>query len=91
MLLSHYLNDKYINRVIKVLDRLNTDKYYAQMGVAWAIATIMGKYPKKCMAYLQSSDCHLDKKTYNKALQKIRESFCVNSEIKKQTKTMKRQ
>lgn len=91
MLLSHYLNDKYINSVIKVLDRLNTDKYYAQMGVAWAIATIMGKYPEKCMAYLQSSDCHLDKKTYNKALQKIRESFCVSPEIKKQTQTMKRQ
>ena len=91
MLLSHYLNDKYINLVIRVLDGLNTDKYYAQMGVAWAIATIMGKYPEKCMAYLQSPDCHLDKKTYNKALQKIRESLCVSSEIKKQTQTMKKE
>lgn len=89
MLLSHYLTDKYIDKVIKVLDKLNTDKYYAQMGVAWAIATIMGKYPEKCMNYLQSATCHLDKTTYNKTLQKIRESFRVSEEIKQKVKAMK--
>ena len=82
MLLSHYLNDDYIDRVIKVLDKLNTDDYYSQMGVAWAIATIMGKYPEKCLKYLESKDCHLDKITYKKSLQKIRESFRVSKEIK---------
>lgn len=82
MLLSHYLNDDYIDKVIKVLDSLNTDDYYSQMGVAWAIATIMGKYPQKCLKYLQSKNCHLDKITYKKSLQKIRESFRVSKEIK---------
>lgn len=90
ILLSHYLNDEYIDRVIGILDRLNTDRYYAQMGVAWAIATIIGKYPKKCLDYLKSKDCHLDKTTYNKSLQKIRESFRVSDEIKSLTKEMKR-
>ncbi len=90
MLLSHYLTDKYIDRAIKVLNKLNTDKYYAQMGVAWAIATIMGKYPEKCMKYLQSATCHLDKTTYNKSLQKIRESFRVSEEVKQKIKTMRR-
>lgn len=88
MLLSHFLEDEYIDDVIKVLDRLNTDKYYAQMGVAWAVATIMGKYPAKCLEYLQSAECHLDIKTYNKSLQKIRESYKVSSEIKKLSKTL---
>lgn len=88
MLLSHYLNDAYIDRVLKVLDTLNTDDYYAQMGVAWALATIMGKYPEKCLTYLQSDTCHLDKTTYRKTLQKIRESFRVSDEIKQLTKTM---
>ncbi len=87
-LLSHYLNDKYIDKVIKVLDKLNTDDYYSQMGVAWAFATIMGKYPQKCLDYLQSTDCHLDKTTYNKSLQKIRESLKISDDIKKLTKTM---
>lgn len=90
MLLSHYLTDKYIDRVIKVLDKLNTERYYAQMGVAWAIATIMGKYPEKCMNYLQSATCHLDKTTYNKSLQKIRESFRVGKELKQKVKDMRK-
>lgn len=88
MLLSHYLNDKYIDKVICILDKLNTDDYYSQMGVAWAIATIMGKYPNKCLKYLKSDNCNLDKTTYNKSLQKIRESFRVSDNIKSVTKSM---
>ncbi len=87
-LLSHYLNDEYIDKVIEVLNILNTNKYYSKMGVAWAIATIMGKYPKKCLDYLKSSNCCLDKSTYNKSLQKIRESYRVSNDIKELTKTM---
>ena len=82
VLLSHYLNDEYIDRVIEVLDSLNTDKYYAQMGVAWAIATVMGKYPEKCLKYLKSKDCHLDDITIKRTKQKIRESFRVSDKIK---------
>lgn len=88
VLLSHYLNDEYIDKVITILDSLNTDDYYSQMGVAWAIATIMGKYPEKCLNYLKSEQCNLDKITYNKSLQKIRESFRVSAEIKQMTKLM---
>lgn len=51
MLLSHYLNDSYIDKVIAVLNNLNTADYYSQMGVAWAIATVMGKYPEKCLEF----------------------------------------
>ena len=82
VLLSHYLNDAYIDRVIDVLDKLSTEGYYSQMGVAWAVATIMGKYPDKCLAYLKSKDCHLDSITRKKSIQKIRESFRVADEIK---------
>lgn len=82
VLLSHYLNDEYIDRVIKVLDELNTDDYYSQMGVAWALATVMGKYPEKCLKYLKSKNCHLDDITMKRTKQKIRESFRVTNEIK---------
>lgn len=88
VLLSHYLNDEYITRVFEVLNELNTNDYYSQMGVAWAIATIMGKYPEKCLEYLNNPKCKLDKTTYNKSLQKIRESLKVSKEIKNITKTM---
>ena len=82
VLLSHYLNDNYIDRVIDVLDKLNTDDYYSQMGVAWALATVMGKYPDKCLAYLKSKDCHLNEITLKRTKQKIRESYRVSDEIK---------
>ena len=89
-LLSHYLNDEYIDRVIEVLNSLNTDDYYSQMGTAWAVATVMGKYPEKCLEYLKSKKCRLDKITYNKSLQKIRESFRVSEEIKALINTMRK-
>ncbi|MBQ8750247.1 MAG: DNA alkylation repair protein [Alphaproteobacteria bacterium] len=90
MLLSHYLNDEYIERVFKVLDRLNADDYYSQMGIAWAVATIMGKYPDMCLEYLSSENCSLNKSTYNKSIQKIRESLKVSIEIKEIVKKMKK-
>ena len=89
-LLSHYLNDEYIDKVLEVLNLLNTDDYYSQMGIAWAVASIMGKYPDKCLNYLKSQKCKLDKITYNKSLQKIRESYRVSDEIKMLTNTLKR-
>ncbi|MBR1907789.1 DNA alkylation repair protein [bacterium] len=89
-LLSHFLNDEYIDRVFEILNELNTDDYYSQMGIAWAIATAMGKYPKQTEEYLKSDKNKLDKTTYNKALQKIRESLKVPSDIKEMTKTLKK-
>lgn len=82
MLLSHYLNDEYIDRVIKVLDGLSTNGYYSQMGVAWALATAVAYYPEKCIEYMESENCHLDDITYRKTLQKIRESYRVPDKIK---------
>lgn len=90
ILLSHYLNDEYIDKVITTINSLNTDNYYSQMGVAWAVATIMGKYPKKCLNYLKSKECKLDKLTYNKSLQKIRESLRVSDDIKALTSAMRK-
>ena len=83
VLLSHYLNDDYIDKVLKVLDSLYTEKYYAQMGVAWALATVCAKYPAKCLQYLQGPN-HLDATTFNMTIRKIKESFRVAPEVKRQ-------
>ena len=84
MLMSQFLNDEYIDRVIDTLNCLYTDSYYSRMGVAWAVATVMAKYPDKCIAYMNSHDNRLDDWTYNKAIQKMKESFRVDkSDIEK--------
>lgn len=54
ILLSHYLTDDYIDDVFVILNKLDSSKYYSRMGVAWALATIMAKYPEKCLQYLKS-------------------------------------
>ncbi len=89
-LLTHFLNDEYIDKVISILNNLNTDKYYSMMGVAWAIAIIAAKFPEKCLEFLKSKNCNLDKITFNKTLQKIKESFRVKNEIKILIKDMKK-
>lgn len=88
MMLSHYLNDEYIDDVIKILDTLRNPKYYCKMGVAWAFATVMAKYPEKCFAYLETNS--LDKWTHNKTIQKMIESFRVLDEHKDKLRIMKR-
>lgn len=88
MLMSHFLNDEYIDRVIKVLDGLKCRDYYSRMGVAWAVATVMAKYRDKCFEYMDNSN--LDDWTYNKSIQKMLESYRVNDEDKKILREMKR-
>jgi hypothetical protein len=48
----------------------------------------MARYPEKCFAYLER--CTLDSWTYNKALQKMTESYRVTPENKKVLRSMKR-
>lgn len=88
LLMSHFLNDQYIDRVIQVLDGLYPGGYYAKMGIAWAVATVMAKYPDKCMDYLNNN--YLDDWTYNKAIQKMIESYRVTGEQKDILRGMKR-
>jgi 3-methyladenine DNA glycosylase AlkD len=88
-LLSHFLNDEYIDEVITILDNLKRPTYMAKMGIAWAFATAMTKYEDKVFNYLENSS--LDDWTYNKALSKMKESFTfirckIKNRFKRETK-----
>ena len=84
-----YLIDEYIDQVLQNLDQVTHEGYYAKMAVAWTIAEIGVKFNKKAMQYL-IGDNHLDKFTYNKALQKMRESYRINPKQKEILRQMKR-
>lgn len=88
MLLNFYIDDEYIDRVLILLDGAKHEGYYVKMAVAWAISICFIKYPAKTMAYLKNNT--LDNFTYNKALQKITESFRVDKEMKATIRSMKR-
>lgn len=88
MLLSFYIVDEYIDRVLPLLDGAKHEGYYVKMAVAWAISICFVKYPEKTIAYLK--DNTLDDFTYNKALQKITESLRVDKATKNLIRSMKR-
>lgn len=89
MLMDYFLTDEYIDSVLNVLNELKFDGYYTKMGVAWAIATAGAKYPEKVYQYLIHNDS-LDKFTYNKAIQKMIESYRITPELKVELRKIKK-
>lgn len=89
MMLDYYMNELYVDKVIKVIDSIRNDKYYAEMAMAWTIAEIGIKFQEKAIAYLKGEN-HLDKFTYNKSLQKMIESYRIEDEVKNMLRKMKR-
>lgn len=88
MYLDYFLNEKYIDKVIKKISKIKSDKYYVQMAMAWLLSISYIKQKEKTLEYLKNNN--LDDFTYNKALQKIIESYRVSKEEKDLIKSMKR-
>ena len=88
MLMDYYLTTEYIDQVLEIYDGIHHEGYYVKMGVAWAISMAYVKFPQKTMKLLQNN--HLDNFTYNKALQKMIESYQIDKETKQILKEMKR-
>lgn len=88
MLLSHFVKQEYLKDAFAYFDGIYMDHYYVRMAVAWAISVYFVHFPEETAAYLKENQ--LDDWTYNKALQKIIESYRVNPETKEQIRAMKR-
>ena len=90
-LMSNYLDDEHIDHVFEALATITQwGHYYVDMGVAWLIATAMAKCRDKTVEYMEGDGKNvLNKFTYNKALQKMRDSYRISPEDKMWTYTMK--
>lgn len=88
MLMDYFLTEDYIEQVLKIYDTIQHEGYYVKMGVAWALSMAYVKFPEKTMTLLKHN--HLDDFTYNKALQKMIESYQIDLETKQKLKKMKR-
>lgn len=80
MLLGHFINDEYIDRVLDIYQGISHDSYYVKMAVAWGLSVCYVKFPEKTLELIKRQ--RLDPFTQNKAIQKCRESFRVSSEDK---------
>lgn len=88
MLMDYYLTEEYIDQVLEIYNNIQHEGYYVKMGVAWAISMAYVKFPEKTMKLLENN--HLDDFTYNKALQKMIESYQIDKETKQKLREMKR-
>ena len=88
MLLDFYITEEYIDKVLEILNNIKHDGYYVKMAVAWTIQVAFVKFPDKTMNLLKNNK--IDNWTYNKALQKIIESYRVDEKTKEKIRKMKR-
>ncbi len=89
MILCHFIREEYIGRIFEWMDKISHPGYYVKMAVAWNLSVCYVKYPKETLKYLEN--CKLDDWTYNKAIQKMTESYRVSSEDKVMLRQMKRE
>lgn len=88
ILLNYYINDKYIDKTLELLDEVRHEGYYAKMGAAWAISICFTKYPEKTEKFLMNTK--INPWIFNKALQKIKESYKVDIKTKKKIAGLKK-
>ena len=88
MAMQLFIDEEHIGELLSLYNAICHEGYYVRMGVAWALSVCFVKFPQQTMAYLQQNS--LDNFTYNKALQKIVESYRVDAATKDVIRGMKR-
>lgn len=88
MLMCYYLEDTYVTTAYTWIEELYAEDYYAKMGVAWFIATLMIQYPDLAKTYL--ANYQHDSFIISKAISKIRESYRISEKIKQEVLFYKR-
>ncbi len=87
MLLCYYIDETHVDEVLSLLKGINSDLYYINMAVAWAISVAFVKFRDKTLPLLEEKTLMPD--VQNKAIQKIRDSYRVSKEDKELVKCLK--
>ena len=88
IMLEYFIERNYLKNIFDILNEFNSEKYYAQMAVAWLVSMCFVEYPTETTEFLKTTK--LDDWTYNKSIQKIIESLKVDKPTKQKLKLMKR-
>ena len=81
VLMNYYLNDNYIDRVLKIVSSIKSDYYYINMAISWLLSVAIIDYKDKVIELLKER-C-LSKFVQNKTISKIQDSYRVDKEVKK--------
>ncbi|MBR1884637.1 MAG: DNA alkylation repair protein [Clostridia bacterium] len=81
-LMDYYIEDEKLDKLFEIFYLVKKDEYYVQMAVAWAICECYIKKREKTLEYLQNKREEFDMFTYNKAIDKCRDSYRVSDKDK---------
>ncbi|QIB67913.1 DNA alkylation repair protein [Aminipila butyrica] len=90
MLMDYFIDEEHIETNLSLLEGIHHQGYYVKMAVAWALSVCWVKFSQQTKAFFIKENNSLDDFTYNKAIQKIRESYRVSQEDKDFLKQLKR-
>lgn len=88
LLLDFYINDTYIDHVLKLCNTKYIDHYYISMAHSWLISICYIKYPEKTKQFLENSK--IRPWVYRKAISKICDSRRISKKEKEMLKKMKK-
>lgn len=88
LLLNYYIDGAYIDTTLNLLQQAVHPGYYVRMAVAWALSVCYVQFPEKTLRCMKEGN--FEDFTYNKALQKITESYRVSKEEKAFIRGLKR-
>lgn len=86
--LNFYVEEKYLDDIFNLIDEINLDKYYVNMGIAWVLCECFIKYRNTTLKYLLKSK--INSFTFNKTISKIRDSYRVSKEDKEYLSSLRR-
>lgn len=87
-LMDHFVDEEHIDYILKVIEETKYEGYYVKMAAAWTLCECYLKFREKTLAFLKKTQ--MDTWTYNKGIQKMRESRRVSDEDKIMLNSMKR-
>ena len=86
IMLDYFIIDEYIDNILKSIKDFKSDKYYANMALAWLISVCYIKYPTKTKQFLENNS--LDTEVIKMAIRKIKDSYRVSDNDKKYLKKL---
>ncbi len=88
MLMDYCLDKDLINQSLNVLLSIKSSDYYVNMAVAWALSLCFVMDYQ--LTYSNFVNCDLDTFTYNKTIQKCKESYRITPQQKIELSSLKR-
>lgn len=80
IILDYFIVDEYLDKIFPLIENYRSNKYYANMALAWLISFLYIKYPINTQTFLLKKT--LDEEVLKMSIRKIKDSYRVSYENK---------